>query len=181
MLRRELLARRAALSREQQQQAGQRIYDALATEERFQQAQTIAFYHAINAELDLELLFQEALNQQKTCCLPVMLPGNWLSFMPYKLGDPIAPNQYEILEPIFDPDAVIPPQEIDLLLVPLVGIDDQHCRLGMGGGCFDRTFEYKLFQPKAKPWMIGVGYQFQLIDRLELDEWDVRLDEVVLV
>ena len=62
-----------------------------------------------------------------------------------------------------------------LVVLPLVGYDHDGCRLGMGGGWYDRSFAFRHDLP-APPWLVGVGFASQRLDALARAPWDVRLD-----
>lgn len=66
-------------------------------------------------------------------------------------------------------------EELDVILLPLVGIDQQGFRMGQGGGYYDTTLEYCVDQPN-RPKLIGVGFSCQMVDSLPVDPWDMQLD-----
>lgn len=64
--------------------------------------------------------------------------------------------------------------KLDLIICPLVAVDKNGNRLGMGGGFYDRTF--------AKcPNVLKVGwcYDFQIVDKLAVNDWDKGADMVM--
>lgn len=66
--------------------------------------------------------------------------------------------------------------QLDVIFMPLVAVDSFGYRMGMGGGFYDRT----LAKSKRKPITIGWAYDFQQVERLEMNPWDVRLDFAIL-
>jgi 5-formyltetrahydrofolate cyclo-ligase len=68
-------------------------------------------------------------------------------------------------EPAVDPGA------FDAVIVPGVAFDAQGGRVGYGMGCYDRAL------PRVRPGapLIGLAYDFQMIDRAPMDEHDVPL------
>ncbi|MFW2176601.1 MULTISPECIES: 5-formyltetrahydrofolate cyclo-ligase [unclassified Moraxella] len=66
-------------------------------------------------------------------------------------------------------------KKMDMIVVPLVAIDKQGYRMGMGGGFYDRT----LAKTKTKPLTIGWAYDFQWVAQLPHEAWDIRLDGLV--
>ena len=71
-------------------------------------------------------------------------------------------NKYGISEPD-ETNAAIEIATIDCVVTPLLGYNSKKYRLGYGSGFYDRTFEYKLQTPNAKPYLLGIAYDFQLI------------------
>lgn len=65
--------------------------------------------------------------------------------------------------------------QLDLLFMPLVAFDKNGYRIGMGGGFYDRT----LAKTKNKPLKIGWAYDFQQVEALAVNPWDVKLDMAI--
>lgn len=65
--------------------------------------------------------------------------------------------------------------QLDVLFMPLVAFDKNGYRMGMGGGFYDRT----LAKTKNKPLKIGWAYDFQQVEALAVNPWDVRLDMAI--
>lgn len=67
-------------------------------------------------------------------------------------------------------------EQLDILIMPLVALDKHGKRLGMGGGFYDKT----LAKCKDKPLKIGWAYDFQLVEKLYRQTWDIDLDMAIL-
>jgi len=63
----------------------------------------------------------------------------------------------------------------DVVLVPGRAFDRAGHRLGRGGGSYDRAFAAAC----APPLRIGVGYAWQIIERVPRDSRDRRVDAIV--
>jgi len=61
------------------------------------------------------------------------------------------------------------------VLAPLVGFDRACYRLGYGGGYFDRT----LASLSPRPLAIGVGFEFQSLETIHPQSFDVPMDAIV--
>ena len=69
---------------------------------------------------------------------------------------------------------------LDVVFLPLVGFDACGVRLGMGGGYYDRAFEFRRWRAAwHAPRLIGLAYSFQQVEGLTAAAHDVRLDAVV--
>lgn len=79
-----------------------------------------------------------------------------------RYGTPIAPEGAE----------VIPAWDIGVVLVPGMAFDARGGRLGRGAGFYDRYLR------GFAGLTIGVGFDVQVIDRVPMEEGDVRLDAV---
>lgn len=141
---------------------------------QFQDAQHIALYHPINGEIDLTPLWIESKLTNKTYYFPVLNDNSTLSFFPATPSTQFKKNKFGIPEPEINPELLKTANDLDLILMPLVAFDMRCSRLGMGAGYYDRTLENK-----NGCLLFGVGYQFQRVDFIAPDPWDVPLDAVV--
>lgn len=129
--------------------------------------------------MDSSFIIEEIWRAKKNCYLPILGPGEekFLDFARYRPNDPLHRNRYQILEPANKEN--ISPEKLDLVFTPLVGFDLQGSRLGMGGGYYDKTFEFLIKKSYHKPILIGFGYEKQLVERLPRDVWDVPIHGVL--
>ncbi len=111
-------------------------------------------------------------------CLPCLGDDGFLTFAPWRAGDPLVPNRFGIPEPDVDPASRLDPADLALVLLPLVGFDRSGARLGMGGGWYDRSFAFRQSRA-APPVLAGIGFACQEVPALAMESWDVRLDGVV--
>ena len=71
------------------------------------------------------------------------------------------------------------PRWFDLIVVPLVGVDGEGRRLGMGGGFYDRALAFRRTRHHWKgPRLVGLAFDCQRVDAGFADAWDVRLDSL---
>jgi 5-formyltetrahydrofolate cyclo-ligase len=71
----------------------------------------------------------------------------------------------------------IDPRWFNLIVVPLVGVDPQGRRLGMGGGFYDRALAFRRHRRHwMGPRLIGLGFECQRASSVFAESWDVRLD-----
>lgn len=135
----------------------------------------VAGYWAMDGEIALHR-WQMQLPDALQYCLPI-LAGDTLRFAPWRPGQPLTANRYGIPEPDIAPEATLAPEQMALVVAPLVGFDAQGRRLGMGGGWYDRSFAFRHQRP-APPWLVGVGFSVQQVDDLPVQPWDVAVDAI---
>ncbi|MGD0491616.1 MAG: 5-formyltetrahydrofolate cyclo-ligase [Steroidobacteraceae bacterium] len=69
------------------------------------------------------------------------------------------------------------PRWFDLILVPLVGVDADGRRLGMGGGFYDRALEFRRSRRHwLGPKLVGFAFDCQRAESVFAEAFDVRLD-----
>jgi 5-formyltetrahydrofolate cyclo-ligase len=73
----------------------------------------------------------------------------------------------------------VAPRWLDLIVVPLVGIDGQGRRLGLGGGFYDRALAFRRYRRHWRgPHLVGLAFECQRAADVFAQAHDVRLDAV---
>jgi len=180
-LRQALRKQRRFLTPREQDLAAKKLYRHLVTEKAFLKARRIAFYFASDGEIDPLALLFKALDMGKQCYLPVLSKHQptKVSFAPFLAGQALAPNRWGILEPCQSISGFVSPRSLNLVLLPLVGFDENCNRLGMGKGYYDRTFAFKERLGLCQPRLVGLAHECQKRSRLPVNHWDVGLDAVI--
>lgn len=171
IIREQMKKTRRTLASEQPFQSGKLILEKLQTLDVFRRAKTLGLYFPHHHEVDCIT----TLSSDKKKYLPV-LKLDQLEFAPYESQNALLKNRFGIPEP--HTQERIAPTKLDLVLVPLVAFTRSGHRLGMGAGYYDKTFSFRLKTP-APPLLIGVGYDWQEVENLEIHEWDVPMDLIV--
>jgi 5-formyltetrahydrofolate cyclo-ligase len=71
------------------------------------------------------------------------------------------------------------PRWFDLIVVPLVGVDADGRRLGVGGGFYDRALAFRRHRQYWRgPRLVGLSFDCQRADTVFAQPWDVRLDSL---
>ena len=129
-------------------------------------------YYPSNFEIDdLEIL---RLLEKKNIkiSLPIIKKNKQMNFFKWSNNDPLKINKYGIPEPI-----LLNMTYPDILLVPLVGFDNDLNRLGYGGGFYDRYIE-KIEKIK-KVIKIGLAFSYQKLKRVPTNQHDKKLDFII--
>jgi 5-formyltetrahydrofolate cyclo-ligase len=160
--------------------ASQKITSEILESEVFSQSQNIACYVPIENEIDVWPIIKTIWLLGKNCYLPVIDPTkkHSLQFVKFNEHNELIIAKCKIPQPKICPEKIITPHNLDLAIVPLIGFNDNLFRLGRGTGHYDRAFELKRQTPKAKPYLLGVGYEWQGVE-FEPKQWDVKMDAVV--
>lgn len=169
---------RQQLSPDEQQIAAQSVMRNALEHPAIVQAQRIALFLSFDGEIDTHPLIDSLLQQGKEVYLPILHPFNRhnLLFLRYTSETKLVKNRFKIDEPPLDVTTVLPLNQLDIMMVPLVAFDDQGQRLGMGGGFYDRTlanWQQKGFYP------IGLAHDCQQVQSLPTAHWDIPLPEII--
>lgn len=171
-LRQSLLQARQQLTSAERQAAAHAAATHLRTMPLFHSSQHIACYYPLPHEFDTRPMIEAIWQARKICYLPILSAQKTLAFARYQAHDLLVKNSHHIFEPA--QPLKIPLEQLDLVLVPLVGFDLSGHRLGMGGGYYDKTFATTAHCP-----LFGVGFELQGCESIPVDGWDISLQGIV--
>lgn len=133
---------------------------------------TIAAYWPIRGEPDLRGWMTDAHSAGARIALPVVMEKNHpVEFREWVPKCQMVRGVWNIPVPA-DGKAVTP----DIVIAPLLGVDDENFRLGNGGGYYDMT----LAQMQPAPLVVGTGHAFAAMKTIYPMPWDIRMNIVVL-
>lgn len=99
-----------------------------------------------------------------------------MRFVAWNIRTKFTSNRYAIPEPI-ETVKRIELKQPDLILLPLLGFDNLGNRIGMGGGYYDRYLGN--LQNKKTPYLIGLGFHNQQLNKIQCEEFDVPLNAIL--
>lgn len=167
-IRRRVKAEKSLLSNTEKEEAAMSVFTLLERTAAFLMAENILVYHSLPDELST-LNFIERWMGRKNFFLP-RVNGLNLEILPYDKST-LHIGAFQIEEP--DGDDTHSVTEMDLIVVPGVGYDPKGNRVGRGKGYYDRLLK------ESRATKIGVAYDFQVVDEIESEEHDVRVDIVI--
>jgi len=169
--RERLIGQRLAVDAAQRQAKSNRIANLLDLAIGRFRGRTVGTYWPFRGEPDLRNWGIKVIERGGRIALPVVIRKDWpLEFRVWAPGDPLERGVWGILVPGRGP-AVQP----DIVVAPVVGFDEDHYRLGYGGGFFDRT----LATMRSKPLAIGVGYAESRLPTIHPQPHDIPMDVIV--
>ena len=194
-LRKQLRARRAAVSAAERAAAGQQLAHLALRHRLLARRKRIGIYMPSNNEIDVMPLLRTALRMGARCYLPVVPRRALVSAGRRKLWFTQLIGKAKALEqphphwvnnrygiPEFLPPAVrcVRARQLDVLFMPMLGFDCLGWRIGMGGGYYDASLAYLGSRRRwRQPRLIGVAFSVQEIPRAPNDAWDVPLDGIL--
>lgn len=178
LIRQQMRQLRRELSVSQQQQAAQRLCQRAINFAPVASARHIALFLSVDGELDTRPLIDSLWQMQKKVYLPVLHPfaAGELLFLRYDPKTVLRQNKLRIPELVLDVRQLIPLQQLDVIMVPLVAFDLQGERLGMGGGFYDRTLQH--WRQRAV-FPIGLAHDCQQVNQLPVAGWDIPLPAII--
>lgn len=168
-LRRELLANRQAITPEVRKEWDSAICAHVVAWWERHRIDQLGVYWPIRGEPDLRPAYSLLSGRGVQLALPVVAQKDApLTFIEWMPGAALTKDQFGVSIPVSGTE-----MQPDALVIPCVGFNRQHYRLGYGGGFYDRTLAV---QPR--PLAIGVCYGFALTG-FEADAHDAPLDVVI--
>jgi 5-formyltetrahydrofolate cyclo-ligase len=149
-----------------------RVADRLLELDPIRSGRSVLLFYAFGSEVETSGIIRALSGQGSTVLLPAV-DGDRLRASPYRPGDGLIEGTYGIPEPPGNME--VPAGAIDVVVAPGLAFDREGNRLGYGGGFFDRLLSE--VQPDAP--RIGIGFHFQLVDRVPHGPDDQPLTMVV--
>ncbi|MCA9327241.1 hypothetical protein KDA14_01810 [Candidatus Saccharibacteria bacterium] len=150
-LRQELIEKRKNVPASTTQRAGAEALQLLATMLDWQAVQRVHLYAAV-----------QVLGE-----IPTHAIQNWLAE---------AHPGVHVTVGEAKPGADTPPGDYDIIVVPVLGFDDENFRLGMGGGWYDRWLA-----TQSQAQKIGLAYAWAKLETLPHEAHDIPLDIILEV
>ncbi len=142
---------------------------------QFRAATEVALYAHMGNELPTDGIFTALRERGVPTLFPRCRPEGDLAFVELIDWRALEPGRHGV----FEPPAQKAARRLSggaVVLVPGVGFDREGHRLGRGGGYYDRTFAES--EP-GSPFLIGLGYAFQVVVDLPYGPRDRVLDAIV--
>lgn len=137
--------------------------------ESYQISETIAGYMPLPWEADITSVLEAALKNGKRLVLPRCEDAPHMKFFVVNSFEKdLQKGAYGLLEPVNGLQAMCE-EEIDLMLVPLEGIDPRGYRLGKGGGYYDCILKGQSFMS------LGCALSWQHVAQVPAEAWDQPL------
>lgn len=179
-LRKELLARRAALGNDARASIDGRIAEGVFALQQYKDASVVFAYASFSDEVDTWRIIDRAWNDGKTVVLPRVVPKTRLMrWFTVSLRDELSRSAWGIEEPVIDASREVDVSAFSkanaaLALVPALAFDASCFRLGYGGGFYDT------FLKDFGGYALGLGRHEFLFDELPgIEAHDLPVDGVV--
>jgi len=174
-IRKRILRLRNAMPREEIEAASMEIVKKLTEMEEIQRASTLMVFLSFGSEVRTDDLIRWGWGEGKRIVVPLCCPET-SELMPCRIDgfDELETGHYGIREPKASRLQPVPQREIDAVLIPAVAFDRRGCRVGYGGGYYDR------FLPEVpRAAKIGAAFACQIVAEIPAASYDVTVDRIV--
>lgn len=174
-IRARLRSRRAGIQESDFYSLSAKIISTLRQQPEYQSAHTAHCYVSMNDRREVNthpLIRSMLIEEGKDVVVPAThFKKKTLSHFTLSSFDDLAPNKWGVLEP--EDGEMRAPSEFELVIVPMVGGDEQGQRVGYGGGYYDR------FLKKVQCSAIGLCFEQNIVSSLPAENYDVPLDKII--
>jgi 5-formyltetrahydrofolate cyclo-ligase len=171
-LRERIRLLREGLSPEDRSRRSGAVAEALFGLPEVRGAGVVALFSSFGSEIDTAPIIERAHAEGRRVLLPYLDEGV-MEVAEHRPGDDLVPSSYGPAEP--SRREAVDPGEVDAAVVPGLAFDRRGRRLGYGAGFYDRWL--RRLRPNAS--RIGIGFSFQVVDRVPADGSDERVDVVI--
>ena len=172
-LRQQIRQRKRAMTEEEINTASEKLGALLADSPLYRQAKTLYGYLPYNQEVRTVPMLQRALDEGKRVAVPKCY-GDEMRFIYLEDLSQVEKGYCGIPEPIADGPIADDPTA--LVLMPGLAFDPQGRRIGYGGGFYDKFLAAEPDHPT-----LALCYSFQMLPKLDTEEFDIPVDCVLWV
>ena len=141
-------------------------------------AKRIALYRAFDGEVPVDGLAKFFMDKGITCCFPRIENDRMVFCDCISLDD----SEFTVSSlGIKEPDTSktpVEPKDIDVVVLPALAYNEEGTRLGAGGGFYDR---YIGSMGPARPYLLGICYEFQICSDVPSDGHDISADFIAVI
>ena len=176
ILRKQLRAARRALHSAEHLSASLAAQRAVMRSPAFAAGKNVAMYLPFDGETATAVLIEAARNRGIRIFLPVIADRRHARLRFSRFEGELRPGRHGIPIPASS-HRCIGARFLNLIVVPLVGVDPAGRRLGMGGGYYDRALAFrKCRRSWTGPRLVGLAFDRQRTNANFADSWDLQLD-----
>ena len=170
-LRTAIRTQKRAMTEEQIISASHKLCELFCACEQYQKAATIYGYLPYNQEVRTTAILERALQDGKRVAVPKVC-GDEMKFIYLEDLSQVEKGYAGIPEPIGD--GPVAEDTTALVLMPGLAFDREGHRIGYGGGFYDKFLAGEPNHPT-----VALCYAFQMVEKIEPEEYDIPVDCVI--
>lgn len=172
-LRKEIREKKRAMAQEEIISRSEKLGCLFLGSQAYLNAKTIYGYLPYNQEVRTVPMLEQALKDGKKVAVPKIY-GDTMRFIYLEDLSCVEKNSMGIPEPVAD--TPVAEDKNALVLMPGVAFTKKGDRIGYGGGFYDRFLAEEPNHPT-----LALCYDFQIVDSLPTEEFDIPVDTVLWV
>jgi 5-formyltetrahydrofolate cyclo-ligase len=170
-LRREIREKKRAMTEAEIQEKSRRLGELFADSRLYRSAKTIYGYLPYNQEVRTVPMLEKAIADGKKVAVPKVY-GDEMKFIYLDDLSAVEKGYAGIPEPVAD--GPVADDETALVLMPGLAFDRDGHRIGYGGGFYDKFLAQEPNHPT-----LALCYDFQMLPKLQTEEFDIPVDQVL--
>ncbi len=170
-LRRQIKEKKRQMTPQQIESASACLGELLAATEQYRQAKTVYGYLPYNQEVRTTPMLERALQEGKRVAVPKIY-GDEMKFVYLDDLSKVEKSSFGIPEPVLDEPIADDPTA--LVLMPGLAFTKAGERIGYGGGYYDKFLANEPDHPT-----VALCYDFQIVDKIPTDDYDIPVDFVL--
>ena len=160
-IRKSLFEQGQSISNESKNKLGLQIQKHALEKIDTRDIDNIALYFPFRNEVNTNILVKAFTNLHKNIYMPKVLDETNMAFNLLCNKSKFSINRFGIKE--LDNTDYIDINNIDLMFIPMVGVDPNGCRLGYGSGYYDRIVS-SFDKQSIKPLLVGLAFEYQVFE-----------------
>jgi 5-formyltetrahydrofolate cyclo-ligase len=141
---------------------------------RIRKDETVLAYTSKELEVNTTPIIDALLKNKNPVAVPIIQKEDISLRLSYiRTRSVLVPSTFGVPEPIGN-EIPAKPEDITTILLPMLGFDRTGARIGYGAGYYDRFLEKHPGLNK-----IGIAFACQEIERLPVDDNDIRMDCII--
>lgn len=170
-LRREIREKKRVMTEAEIVSRSEKLGQLFVRTEAYRNAETIYGYLPYNQEVRTVPILEQALRDGKKVAVPKIY-GDTMKFLYLDDLTKVEKNDMGIPEPVAD--TPVAEDKAALVLMPGLAFTEKGDRMGYGGGFYDRFLAEEPDHPT-----LALCYDFQMVDSLPTEEYDIPVDTVL--
>lgn len=170
-LRKKIREQKRAMTEAEIVERSEKLGVLFASSELYRNAQTIYAYLPYNQEVRTVPMLERAMKDGKRVAVPKVY-GEEMKFLYITDLNRVEKGYAGIPEPMGDEPVAQDPTA--LVLMPGLAFDREGHRIGYGGGFYDKFLAAEPGHPT-----VALCYEFQMVERIPTEEFDVPVDQVI--
>lgn len=170
-LRQAIRQRKRAMTQEEIEDRSRSLCEKFLKSDDYRRCTCLYGYLPYNQEVRTWPILHQALADGKQVAVPKVY-GDEMKFIYLTDLTQVAAGYAGIPEPIAD--GPVAEQQDALVLMPGLAFDPQGHRIGYGGGFYDKFLSREPGHPT-----VALCYEFQMVDHLETEQFDIPVNTVI--